>query len=105
MKGPLNWARARITKVKEGDTPENSSHRITIAIDTSVFPDREGTDYLAPTLANVNAGVTFALAFQSYQMNWFTESIWVSKWLEEVFDEKACELLGIYEEDLKARKR
>ncbi len=99
--GPINWARARITSVEPGETPENSTHRITLALDTTVFPDRAGTDFLAPTLANVKAGVTFALAWQSYQMNWFAESIWVSKWLEEVFEENACEKLGIYEEDLK----
>ncbi len=102
--GPINWARARITEVQPGETPENSTHRITIAIDTTVFPDRTDTDYLAPTMANVKAGVTYALAWQSFQMNWFAESLWVSKWLEEIFDENACERLGIYEEDLKQEK-
>ncbi len=102
--GPINWVRARITEVSSGETPENSTHRVTVAIDTTVFPDREGTDYLAPTLANVKAGVTFALAWQSFQMSWFAESLWVSKWLEEIFDEHACQRLGVYEEDLEQEK-
>ena len=103
--GPINWARARITEVQPGETPENSSHRLTIAIDTTVFPDRDNTDYLAPTLSNVKAGATFALAWQSFQMNWFAESIWVSKWLEEIYDDNACEKLGTYEEDLEQEKQ
>lgn len=98
--GPINWARARITELQPGESPENSSHRITLALDTSVFPDRDGTDYLAPTLSNINAGATYALAWQSHQMHWFTESIWVNKWLEEVFVDNAQEKLRVYEEDI-----
>ncbi len=98
--GPINWARARIVELSSGESPENSSHRITIAIDTSVYPDRDGTDYLAPTLSNVNAGSTYALAWQSHQMHWFTESIWVNKWLEEVFLDNSKEKLGVYAEDM-----
>lgn len=102
--GPINWVRARITQVQPGETPENSTHRVIIVIDTTVFPDREDTDYLAPTLANVKAGATFAFAWQSFQMNWFAESLWVSKWLEEIYDENASQKLGVYEEDLQQEK-
>ena len=102
--GPINWVRARITEVQPGETPENSTHRVTIAIDTTVFPDREDTDYLAPTLANVKAGATFAFAWQSFQMNWFAESLWVSKWLEEIYDENASQKLGVYAEELQQEK-
>jgi len=98
--GPVNWARARIVELESGESPENSSHRVTVAIDTSVYPDRDGTDYLAPTLSNVNAGASYALAWESHQMHWFTESIWVNKWLEEVFVDNATEKLGIFEEDI-----
>jgi hypothetical protein len=99
--GPINWARARIIELDDpSESPENSTHRITIAIDTTVFPDMDGTDYLAPTLSNVNAGATYALAWQAHQMHWFTESIWVNKWLEEVFSDNAIDKLNIYEEDL-----
>ncbi|MGY4674909.1 virulence factor SrfB [Ursidibacter arcticus] len=99
--GPYNWARARIIKLATPDEDGNT-HRITIAFDTKVFPNRTDVAYLAPTEEDIRSGVVFGLAHQSNQMSWFLDYKWVNEWLLELFTELApeAERLKIHPDDL-----
>ncbi|KAE9535391.1 virulence factor SrfB [Ursidibacter arcticus] len=99
--GPYNWARARIIKLATPDQ-EGNTHRITIAFDTKVFPNRADVAYLAPTEEDIRSGVVFGLAHQSNQMSWFLDYKWVNEWLLELFTELApdAERLKIHPDDL-----
>ncbi len=89
-KGPFNWARARIVKL---DTPDEdgNTHRVTLAFDTKVFPNRDDVAYLSPTEEDVRSAAHFSLAYQSDQMDWFLDISWVNEWLLELFTELAPE--------------
>jgi len=86
--GPLNWARARLAALPEADVDGNT-HLLTLAFDTRVLGRRDGTAYLAPSEADIRAGVVFALAHQSDEMGWFLDLTWIDGWLREVFSEQA----------------
>ncbi len=98
--GPTNWVRARIVQLEPGDTPENSTHRLTLAVDTKILQDQVEAAYLAPTSNDVQAGAAFNLAFRSNEMAWFSETLWVAAWIQEVFEEKAREVLRLSEQDI-----
>ncbi len=107
--GPSNWARGRITALKPDEDREHNTHthRITIACDTRVYPPREDTRYLAPTLEDVQGGKQFCLAHRAHWMGWFLDSqkaqkSWVTEWIEEVFRDHAPGRLRMIQEDIDA---
>ena len=90
VEGPSNWARARLVTLRPGEDLDGNTHRLLIAFDTKVDEEEvQGAAYLAPTFADVTGGAKFALAWRGTDMGWFTEQIWVSDWLAEVFRENA----------------
>lgn len=99
--GPLTWARARLVSV-EGEDPDKNSHRVTLAFDTSVFDDNIGTQYLAPTRADVQAGATYAFAHRGNEMGWFTELPWIEGWIRELFTDGADARLKLPPEDIES---
>ena len=107
--GPSNWARGRITALVPDQDREHPTHthRITIACDTRVYPSREDTRYLAPTLDDVQGGKQFCLAHRAHWMGWFLDSqkaqkSWVTEWVEEVFRDHAQSRLRMPQEDIDA---
>ena len=87
--GPSNWARARVTKVAEGQDPNGNTHRITFAFDTKVLADRSDTAYMGPSNDDVKAGTSFAFAHRAHEMGWFLDQEWIQKWLVEIYEELA----------------
>ncbi|AWB34941.1 virulence factor SrfB [Orrella marina] len=85
--GPLNWARMRVVRVPGDDL--GHTHRITLAFDTKVLAGRQDTTYLSPTMDDVLAGSSFALAHQTHEIGWFLDQKWVADWLAELYQELA----------------
>lgn len=89
--GPSNWVRMRIVKLDKPDLDGNN-YRITIAFDTNLMPDNEHANYLAPSVKDVDAGVSFKLSTCVEQTNWFFTQEWVNSWLEAIFKEASAHL-------------
>src|SRR5690554_6804317 len=94
----------RIVKLDEPDSDGNN-YRITIAFDTTLMPDNEYANYLAPSATDMNSGLLFKLSMGVEQTNWFFTQDWVNDWLEAIFKEGSTHLdaqeleeaLGLYE--------
>ena len=103
--GPETWARARLVALGEEDSgPDGETHRLTLAIDTSVLEDAEDIRYLAPTATDVRSGVSFAFAHRADDIGWFPELPWVAGWIEEVYDDRAGRALRLPPEEMDAEK-
>lgn len=98
--GPTTWARGRLVALSPGEDVHGSTHRLTFAFDTNVFSDAEDLAYLAPTLADVQAGASFQLAYRAHEMGWFLEVPWIAEWVREVFVDQAPLRLGLPDEDI-----
>lgn len=89
LAGPDNWARLRITRLEDSDSDGNR-WRITLAFDTQVLDAAEAP--LAPTDHDVSAGLSFALAHHSRDLDPFLDLTWVDGWLRETFVQQAVAL-------------
>ncbi len=98
--GPTTWARGRLVALVPGEDVHGGTHRLTCAFDTNVFRDVEDLAYLAPTLADVQAGASFQLAHRAHEMGWFLEVPWIAEWVREMFADQAPKRLGLPIEDI-----
>lgn len=123
--GPETWARARLVALapseqdraptgeaaQPGPVPpgeregDRHTHRLTIAIDTTVFADDPERRYLTPIDPDVQAGATFELAHASEHVHWFPALPWVDGWLGECLDDWAEKRLHLARNDLEQAKR
>ena len=88
LNGPANWARMRFTPLTQPDE-DGCLWRITLTFDTQL---REAdTPSLAPDANDVNAGLAFALAHHSRDLDEFLDQTWVDGWLRDVFRQQAAE--------------
>jgi hypothetical protein len=103
--GPETWARARLValSLEEAD-PDRETHRLTLAVDTSVFETSEETRYLAPSPADVQSGASFAFAHRANEIGWFPELPWVAGWIQESFVDNAGTALRLPPEDVGAEE-
>lgn len=106
--GPETWARARLVALAPSEQDHNGhTHRLTLAVDTTVFADDPERRYLAPTDPDVQAGAIFQLpdaARHSDHVNWFSALPWVDGWLRECLDEGAETELHLAPADLEQAK-
>ncbi|WP_417513551.1 virulence factor SrfB [Minwuia sp.] len=80
--GPTNWARVYLKKLDEPD--ENGfDHRVLVAFDTHLLPQREGEAYLAPSDNDAQRGAVFSICRSEKALNWFVQEPWVSEWCHE----------------------
>jgi len=98
--GPVTWARARLAALAPGEDHDDHSHRLTVALDTSVFEQTDSAKYLAPTYTDVQTGASFAFAHRADEIGWFTELPWLAGWLQEVFEDNAATRLQLPPEDI-----
>lgn len=103
--GPETWARARLLALSPAEAAASrDTHRLTLAIDTTVFAESPELRYLAPTQADVNAGVAYAFAHRANEIGWYPELPWVAGWIEEVFTERAGPCLRLPPEEVEAER-
>lgn len=80
--GPTNWARVFLKKLPEPD--ENGfDHRVIVAFDTELLPQRESEAYLAPSENDAQRGAVFSLCADERALNWFVQERWVAGWCRE----------------------
>lgn len=103
--GPETWARARLLALGAEDMAATGhSHRLTLAVDTSVWSDAEEVRYLAPLASDVGAGASFALAHRTHEIGWFPELPWVAGWIQETFEEVAGARLRLPPEEIETQR-
>lgn len=102
--GPTNWARVQFHELAEPDEKGNTWRAILI-FDTKIFPDRDNTQYLAPSEDDVRSGAGFALALHPHEMGDFLTLPWVDEWLREVFSIQARDVLRQHAEDIDEKLR
>lgn len=103
--GPETWARIRLVELSPADAAASlDTHRLTLAVDTAILADAVDMRYLAPTKADVAAGVAYAFAHRANEIGWYPELPWVAGWIEEAFCERAGSCLRLPEEDVEAER-
>ncbi len=123
--GPTNWARCRIVEL-ENTQEENKEqeqnnddylssllkkgskknklkkYHITLAFDTAIdMQGLEGSDYFAPMLKDIEAGLAFKFLWKSVDCSWFLQSqgsgkAWVNEWCSSIFTKLVKERLSSY---------
>ena len=96
--GPTNWARMRIVELPESDSIGAHTHRIQLALDTSLEERTEEQAYVAPEISDAQKSREFRLVTGYGEMGWFLKQShsslaagvvdgqrWVSEWLETLF--------------------
>ena len=96
--GPSSWARLRTVELDEPDPETGHTHRVQLALDTTLMAGEQGDHYLAPDHGDAEKQREFRLVSDPYDMDWFLRRLetgedgnvidlqqWVSDWLKEVF--------------------
>lgn len=114
--GPSSWARLRIVELPEPDNASAHTHRLQLALDTTLVDREQGDYYIAPERGDAEKPRDFRLVSDPADMGWFLRrlmdgedgtvvdlQLWVSEWLKDLFlDFKRAERPGrrVSEEDL-----
>lgn len=96
--GPSSWARMRTVELAEPDPETGHTHRIQIALDTSLIDAQQDTNYVVPETSDAEKARDFKLVSEPNDMRWFLRrpetdedgnvldhQRWVSDWLKELF--------------------
>ena len=96
--GPSNWARIRTVELIEPEARTGYTHRVQLALDTTLMPRQQGTIYLGPLRADAEGSKVFRFVSEPSKMDWFLRRLetdetglvldhqqWVSAWLEYLF--------------------
>ncbi|MGI3168680.1 virulence factor SrfB [Pseudooceanicola sp. C21-150M6] len=114
--GPSSWARMRTVELPEPDPVTGHTHRVQLALETSLIAQNSPNHYVAPELSDAEKPREFRLVSDPAHMDWFLRrlevdedgnvndlQLWVSDWLKAIFLAfKRAERPGrrILEEDL-----
>ncbi|WP_138469530.1 virulence factor SrfB [Poseidonocella sp. HB161398] len=96
--GPSAWARIRTVELAQPDPATGHTHRVQIALDTSLIAQNQPERYLAPERGDAEKPRHFRLVSDPAAMNWFLRRVetasdgstvdlqkWVSDWLDDLF--------------------
>ena len=96
--GPSTWARMRTVELDEPDPETGHTHRVQLALDTTLATDEQGEPYLTPERNDAEKQREYRFVADPYDMNWFLRRLetdedgtvidlqqWASDWLKEVF--------------------
>lgn len=100
-RGPINWARMRIVELEPHVQKANDTHRIQLALDTSLSDDVSGDNYLSPVYDDSKNNHKFRFVSNPDMLAWFLSQSqentpeestddfesWTSHWLKELVDE------------------
>ncbi|MEM9433023.1 MAG: virulence factor SrfB [Pseudomonadota bacterium] len=96
--GPSSWARLRTVELPERDPNTGHTHRVQLAIDTTLMAQDQSRHYVAPERADSEKPRDFRFVSDPSHMDWFLRrpqempdgqvidlQLWVSDWLKELF--------------------
>lgn len=96
--GPSTWARLRVVELDEPDRDTGHTHRVQLALDTTLADAEQGTQYLAPERVDAEKSRDFRFVSDPSRMDWFLRRLepdadgtlldlqkWVSDWLDDLF--------------------
>ncbi len=96
--GPTTWARMRVVELDRPDPATGHTHRVQLALDTTLAEPAPGGGYLAPGRDDAEKSREFRLVSDPAAMDWFLRrpepdgagqlrdsQKWVSDWLEDLF--------------------
>jgi hypothetical protein len=106
--GPSNWARLRTVELPEPDRETGHTHRVQLALDTTLIASNPEAIYVAPDRGDAEKPRDFRFVSDPARMDWFLRrletredgarvdlQLWVSDWLRECFlDFKRAERPG-----------
>jgi hypothetical protein len=82
--GPTNWVRIRVIELDEPDDDGNT-HRVVLAVDTSLFERSEVRGYPAPSLDDAEREDEFVLMHEAPAVSWFISFSWIQEWLRRCY--------------------
>ncbi|MEM6480589.1 MAG: virulence factor SrfB, partial [Pseudomonadota bacterium] len=96
--GPSSWARIRTVELETPDLETGHTHRIQLALDTTLAEGDQSERYLAPERSDAEKQREFRFVADPVDMDWFLRrletdednyvidlQLWVSDWLKELF--------------------
>lgn len=96
--GPSAWARMRCAELPAPDPETGHTHRIQLALDTTLVAENQPDLYVAPERGDAEKPREFRLVTDPKDMDWFLRrleededgtavdlQLWVSQWLKEMF--------------------
>ncbi|MDF1717776.1 MAG: virulence factor SrfB [Antarcticimicrobium sp.] len=96
--GPTAWARMRTVELDRPDPVTGHTHRVQLALDTTLMARAQPHQYLAPDRADAEKARDFRLVSDPARMDWFLRRLdedsdgtlldmqkWVSEWLDDLF--------------------
>ncbi len=83
--GPLNWVRFRYSQMPEPDK-EGNTHRLVLAVDTSLLKRYSRRPYAAPSPEDVPVNSEFAMVERLEQIAWMHSQDWSKSIVENAYD-------------------
>ncbi len=96
--GPSSWARLRVVELEQPDPETGDTHRVQLALDTTLTAQDQGARYIAPERGDAEKPRDFRFVSDPAHMDWFLRrleigedgevrdpQLWVSEWLKELF--------------------
>jgi hypothetical protein len=96
--GPSSWARIRTVELAQPDPGTGHTHRVQLALDTTLMSGDQSYQYVAPDRMDAEKSRDFRFVSNPEQMDWFLRRLepdpagemldlqkWVSDWLQELF--------------------
>lgn len=96
--GPTAWALLRTVRLDEPDSDTGHTHRVQLALDTALGPDRDAMTYAAPDRGDALNSREFRFVSDPVRMDWFLRRLetdpsgqvidpqgWVSDLLDDLF--------------------
>ncbi len=96
--GPSSWARIRTVELDEADPVTGHTHRVQLALDTTLMEGDQSFQHVAPERSDAEKSRDFRFVSDPERMDWFLRRLepdnegqmldlqkWVSDWLEDAF--------------------
>ncbi len=96
--GPSSWARLRVVALQAPDDKTGHTHRVQLAIDTSLAENQTNGLYVSPDIQDSEKSHEFRMVTEPNDMRWFLtrpetdaegntldRQRWVSDWLKDLF--------------------
>ena len=76
--GPSSWARLRTVELDAPDPDTGHTHRVQLAVDTTLIAQDQSRHYVAPQRADAEKPRDFRLVSDPALMGWFLRRLWLA---------------------------